>query len=477
MKMNCRWSFLFLVLTSSATLAFSPVVVVQSTHPRGQHVTIARLQSSTPEDDVPTMDWLTESLVRKEGTDAMMGVRVKDGAQDMADDSPFVEEFDRDGGLGEAPLPSTGVSVADEMYRASSEGFFTELVPVVKGFDDDGVKVAQLVTSSTRGSFEPVRYLVGLSKVDSAKGGTKQEDNTMNDFVMIDVPPYSKELHKKMEEYLEQSNGRLSAILVTCRDNIHYDEAPGVFSIRRADLEKWKKVLPHTATIAYRLDIPRDCRELISQRLDGYGPFALEETPTGNGTAIFSFIETGRPLTYAEWDQDLADDILAGKQKPPDDAVDEKIIDDEDLFSPEAIRFREEGRRILAIYTPGRTFGSVSYVFPEIGLCASGFTIPVEDSRNDENLGLGASGPALDCRGYISTSKAGIARQTESARNLIQNYIDRITVLLPSKGDPVFLDGSTTQRRSWLMDIVKQYEKIGTIYEQLGITNQDDLDI
>ena len=477
MNMHYRWSYLFIVLTASATRAFSPVLVVQ--HPRGQHVPNTRLQSSSPEDDVPTMDWLTDSLVRKEGTNAMMGVRVKDGAQDMADDSPFVEEFDRDGGLGDAPLPSTGVSVADEMYRASSEGFFTELVPVVKGFDDSGVKVAQLVTSSTRGSFEPVRYLVGLSKLDSVIGGTKQEDVTVNDFVMIDVPPYSKELQKKMVEYLEQNNGRLSAILVTCRDSIHYDEAPGVFSIRRADLEKWKKALPDTAAVAYRLDIPRDCRELISQRLDGYGPFALDETPIGNGIANFTFIETGRSLTYEEWDQDLADDILAGKKKPPDDAVEEKKVDDEDSYSPEAIRAREEGKRILAIYTPGRTYGSVSYVFPEIGVCASGFTIPIEDSRNDENLGLGATGPALDCRGYISTSKAGIARQTESARNLIQNYIDRITVLLPSKGDPVFLDGSTTQRRRWLMDIVKQYEKIGTIYEQLGITNQDqdDLDI
>jgi hypothetical protein len=306
-----------------------------------------------------------------------------------------------------------------------------------------------------------------------------KENDAINDFVMIDVPPYSKELHQKMQEYLAVNNGRLSAILVTCRDSIHYDEAPGVFSIRRADLDKWLKVLPSTSTIAYRLDVPRDCRELISQRLDGYGPFALDEVPSGPGTTNFTFIETGRPLTYAEWGQELAEDILAGKQTPPDDAVDEGKADDDDLYTPEAIRAREQGKRILAIYTPGRTFGSVCYVFPEIGLCASGFTIPIEDSRNDENLGLGATGPALDCRGYISTSKAGIARQTESARNLIQNYIDRIKVLLPSKGDPVFLDGSAKQRESWLMDIVKQYEKIGTIYEQLGITNrdEDDLDI
>ena len=307
---------------------------------------------------------------------------------------------------------------------------------------------------------------------------------------MIDVPPFSEQLKNDMDQYLRDNNGRLRSILVTCRDNIHYNEAPGVFSIRRADLDQWTKVYPGISVVAYRLDIPRDCRELITQRLDGYGPFALAEEVESDSTATttnFTFVETSRPLTYDEWDPEVSQDVLAGKRMPPDD--DTKPANEEtteqgeveaDPYSPQAIRAREEGKRILAVYTPGRTYGSVSYVFPEIQLCASGFTIPVEDSRNEENYGLAGTGPALDCRGYITTSRAGITRQMESARNLILNYIDRVNVLLPSRGDPVFLDGTTKQRQGFLLDIVNQYEKIGKIYEQLGIVDRDgddDLDI
>lgn len=446
------------------------------------------------------MDWLTKSLAMDEdgSTSAnsnVMGVSVQDGATDMADDSPFVEEFDSEDGLGEAPVPSTGVSVADEMQRAQADHFFTELVPVIKGLDE-GIKVAQLVTSATKGSFEPVRYLVGLSKITSQSkvGGVAEKDSkktrsqskkALNDFVMIDVPPFSKQLKQDMEQYLADNNGRLSAMLMTSRDCIHYNEAPGVYSIRRAELGKWTKAFPEMATVGYRLDIPRDCRELVTQRLDGYGPFALEESNETGDSFNFTFVESGRPLTYEEWDHDVSEDIFAGKVTPPDDAVVEDDPDatltetDEDPYSPKAIRAREEGKRILAIYTPGRTYGSLSFVFPEIELCASGFTIPVEDSRNEENLGLGGTGPALDCRGYITTSNAGISRQMESARNLIQTYMDRFTVLLPSRGDPVYLDGTTQQRQALLLDVVEQYEKIGKIYEQLGITSndRDDLDI
>ena len=90
---------------------------------------------------------------------------------------------------------------------------------------------------------------------------------------------------------------------------------------------------------------------------------------------------------------------------------------------------------------------------------------------------MGRTGPALDCRGYITTNNAGVSRQMESARNLIQSYIDRITVLLPSRGDPVFLDGTLEQRQTVLMGVVAQYEKIGKIYEQLGITSSGDDDL
>ncbi len=471
---SCYLSLIILT-TESVTLCLS-LSSIAYPPPTRRHSSSALLDSSTADDEIPTLDWLTDSLADKERN----GVQLHEGVKDMADDSPFVEEFDADAGLGEAPLPSTGVSVADEMQRTQVDYFFTEIVPVIKGLDE-GIKVAQLVTSATRGSFEPVRYLVGLSKskIPSKKTKTNQAPSTLNDFVMVDVPPFSEQLKQDIQQYLQDNHGRLAAILVTSRDCIHYNDAPGVFSIRRADLDKWTKAYPGMNVVAYRLDVPRDCRELIAQRLDGYGPFAIDDCRSDGNVRNFTFIESGRPLTYDEWDQDVSDDIFAGKRTPPDDSTQDNDPDatlgegEDDPYSLEAIRAREEGKSILAVYTPGRTYGSVSYVFPNIKLCASGFTIPVEDSRNEENYGMDGTGPALDCRGYITTSRTGISRQMESARNLIQNYMDRITVLLPSRGDPIFLDGTTQQRQSVLLDVVKQYEKIGKIYEQLGIVDRD----
>lgn len=431
----------------------------------------------TSKDEIPSMDWLTDSLSnpRRDDDDGASTTR-----SDMTEASPFMEEHDgREGDLGDVPIPTTGISVSDEMEKTQKDRFFTELVPIQNGLDK-GVRAAQIVTSATAGSFEPVRYVVGLSKqkVEDNQGETtitnnKEEATTTDSFVMIDVPPFSEQLKNEIQDYIGP-NGRLSAILVTSRDCIHYDEAPGVFTVRRADLVKWGKAYPDTAIVAYRLDIPRDCRDSVTQRLDGYGPFALaEETQTN-----ITFVETGRPLTYEQWDHDVTQDIFAGKQTPPDDDADDEAStsEEEEDFSPQGIRSREEGKRVLAVYTPGRSYGSVSFVFPEIQLCASGFTIPIEDNRNEENFGMESAGPALDCRGYITTSRAGISRQMESARNLIEPYVDRFNVLLPSRGDPFFLDGDVEERKEVLMEIVDQYEKIGKIYEQLGITSYDDGD-
>jgi hypothetical protein len=94
----------------------------------------------------------------------------------------------------------------------------------------------------------------------------------------------------------------------------------------------------------------------------------------------------------------------------------------------------------------------------------------------DENLGE-PTGPALDCRGYITTSKAGITRQIESARYLINNYCDRFEVILPSRGDPMFLDEKEDKRKSFLLGVIDQYKRIGDIYEKLGITSSDDFDL
>jgi hypothetical protein len=196
----------------------------------------------------------------------------------------------------------------------------------------------------------------------------------------------------------------LRLMLVTNRDSIHYDEAPSVYSTRRADLDLWIMAFPGLRIVAYRLDIPRDCRHAVAQVLDGYGPFALDEEQADLVGGNFTFVETGRPLTLAEWEDDTAQDVLAGKT-PPDDAVTTSESVELD-YTPLAIREREQGKRILAVYTPGFSFGSVSFVFPELGVCCSGFTVPVEDSRFDENEGVGAPGPAIDCRGYLAASKA-----------------------------------------------------------------------
>jgi hypothetical protein len=113
-------------------------------------------------------------------------------------------------------------------------------------------------------------------------------------------------------------------------------------------------------------------------------------------------------------------------------------------------------------------------VASEIQLCTSGYAVPIEDARNEENWGIESAGPALDCRGYITTSRAGIARQMESARNLINTYVDRFNVILPSRGDPFFMDGGIDEQNNDLLDIIYQYDKIGQIYERLGITSYDD---
>ena len=239
------------------------------------------------------------------------------------------------------------------------------------------------------------------------------------------------------------------------------------FSVRKAELPKWKKAFPETAIVGYRMDIPRDCRDSFTQRLDGYGPWALEEQSKSPPT----FKESGQPFTVKEWDPELAQDIMSGKRKPPgtDEEENESDHSVDTPFTPDMIRANEEGKRVLAVYTPGRTFGSMTYIFPELMLCASGFSLPIEDSRIEENHGMDTPGPALDYRGYITTSKAGISRQIDSAKQLVNSYVDRFHIILTARGDPFYLDGNMDDRRQTLLDIMGQYEKVGRIYEQLGI--------
>eukprot|EP00536_Pseudo-nitzschia_multiseries_P000138 jgi/Psemu1/178083/e_gw1.3.216.1 len=386
--------------------------------------------------------------------------------------SPYLEEHSVEGDLGDVPIPTTGLSVSDEMGKTQKDRFYSQLVPI-SGLGK-GVKAVRILSSTTVGAYEAVRYLVRLNRKE-------EEEDDMNlgkdDFVMVDVPPFSEKLLKEMKS-LMGSNGRLSAVLITSQDCIHYDEAPGVFSVRKADLAKWKKAFPEAATVGYRMDIPRDCREFITQRLDGYGPWAMTEDrdETGEIDTSCIFKESGLPFTVNEWDPDMAEDIMSGKRKPPgeeeENEDDNSVIelDANGQFTPDTIRANEEGKRILAVYTPGRTFGSMTYVFPDLKLCASGYSLPLEDSREDENTGMDSPGPALDHRGYITTSKAGMSRQIESAKELIETYADRFEILLTARGDPFYFEGDARDRRKTLLEIMGQYEKLGNIYEQLGIS-------
>jgi glyoxylase-like metal-dependent hydrolase (beta-lactamase superfamily II) len=392
---------------------------------------------------------------------------------------------------GSVHIPSGGISVSDAMEAALLDRFVSSVVPVEtlpKG------SAAHIVTSSTTSaSLEPSRYLVALSCPPLSVQPSQQQQL---EYCLVDVPPFTSQLVEEMNDFMAQSNGKLRLVVVTSRDAIHYDSVSSTdyeTMVRRSDLHKWKSAFPDVSVVSYRLDTPRDCREVVTQVLDGYGPFALDvdsegEASSGDAGATMKFVETGRPLTVEEWDFNVAQNVMSGAQKPPDDDGGDPISvsDDSSLYTPDMIREREVGKRLLAVYTPGHTYGSLSFVFPEVGVCCSGYAIPVEDSRlnqyggdegddeGDESDGFGSNfgtGPILDCRGYITTSRAGIQRQMESARKLIQQYGDRFEVILPSRGDPLlWLPTSVAARKNVLLDIVKQYEKIGTIYEDLGIT-------
>ena len=453
------------------------------------------------------------SSIRKRSTGAFLKVTSLEGPQ-SADNEPALDRLAddainnnplQDAETGNVHIPSTGVSISDAMDEAQKDRFVTTLVPLP---GKSGGVVAQLITTAINSAtLEPLRYLVALSPPSNTTTSTTGSPNdetttipapTTNDYCLVDLPPYSPQLVQQMRQFMGGSAGRLVAILLTSRNAIHNDEdnkSQVMTSTRRAECQAWRQAFPDAALVAYRLDIPRDCRPYVTQVLDGYGPFAWkeeeedgeDETSANNGAVPpknnnATFVETGRPLTYHAWDHSEAQDILNGKLKPEDAAAtntDGLSSTLSDLhYTPESIRQREEGKSILAVYTPGHTFGSVSYVFPEIQMCCSGSTLPVEDPRRSNNDAGGATGPILDCRGYITTSQAGIQRQTESARHLVQTYGDRFTTVLPSRGDPLQFaeDDRPEERQAMLLEMIEQYRRIGQIYEQLGITNDDDDD-
>ena len=390
---------------------------------------------------------------------------------------------------GNVAVPKTGISINDEMTAIQSkENYISRVFPLKvehSNFDSDKaedneennddkyktVAAIQTVTMDSEGD-EPMRYLVALDQYGGTSNGVDENSIEPRFYAMIDVPSYSDDLCQQMKQFMT-NNGVLSHILVTSRDGVHYDESPAVYMTRKSDMIKWKAAFPNVEIVMYRLDTPRDCQDIVTQSLDGYGPWAVE-VGVGEGTADkwTQFNETGRPLTRMEWDEDIQAKVLDDGEVPPDDNdTDTDTTDDDELYTPQAIRKREENKNILAIYTPGHTYGSVTFIFPKVNICCSGHTIPVEDTRSSANLvGLSTTGPALDYRGYITTNSGGISRQIESSRGIINVYGDRFGVVLPSRGPPVSLSHlSLVERQRILHDTLNEYDQLGKVYESMGI--------
>ena len=256
-----------------------------------------------------------------------------------------------------------------------------------------------------------------------------------NEFIMIDVPPYTKELHNDILSFTKKP---LKYILVTNQNSVYYsnnelNDESNYYTKRVSDLENWKSVFPDLEIVMHRIDIPRDCKKYITQVLDGYGPFALQDT----------FVETGRPLTVIPWDDDKLQSF-----------IEEDISEDETQEIAQKREEMEESTDIIAMYTPGHTSGSVCYIFPKLKLCASGFTVPVENKE----------GVRLDYKGYITTNKGGLKRQVESVDEMMNLYGEFVDVILPSRGGVYVLEDEEGMK-----EIMEKFVKVGEIYESLGI--------
>ncbi len=379
---------------------------------------------------------------------------------------------------GNVHIPKTGISINDEMTEMQmTERYLTKVFPL----EVKGVAAIQTVTADTA-SDEPMRYLVPLDDLNGQDDDDEEEENESEDeakeseeetdYAMIDIPPYSDDLKAQMQSFFSKSgNGKLSYILITCQTGIHYNEASSVYITRKSDLRAWKDAFPDVTIAMYRLDVPRDCRGLVTQVLDGYGPWALENKEDSN-TEPRKFEETGRPLTVMEWDEEIQTKVLDEGRLPPDDEEDESDAETEKLYTPEAIKEREASRDILAVYSPGHTYGSVTYIFPKSKICASGLTIPVEDTRAGASL-FGqpmSAGPKLDYAGYLTTNAGDLQRQVESGRHVATIYSDRFEVVLPARGPAVNLAAYNEFERSKLLhEIMDDFAELGRVYNQMGI--------
>lgn len=395
---------------------------------------------------------------------------------------------------GNVNIPKTGISVSDEMTALQcDETYLTKLVPLIDDAVPKGVRAARIDTTiKERKGDEPARYLVPFQPYHD-----QAEHHLSLHYAMVDIPPYSDRLADDIRSFLNRSNGTLTDILITSIDGVHYDESPAVYVTRRSDLGHWKQAFPKAHLTIYRLDAPRECKDLADQVLDGYGPWATtthtnvhnndhsgDDANAATDTPTPRFLETGRPLTRNEWNEEIQHRVLdQGLPPPDDDDDDERNADTEGLYTPTAIKQREQNKDVVVVYTPGHTFGSLSFVFPNVAVCCSGYTLPLEDTRPDAAMGSTMPGPMMDYRGYITTNRGGMNKQIESARFLINVYGDRFRSVLPSRGSPVCLRGDEEdcggekpdcqetidyRARVW-NQLLDDYAEVGRVYDQLGI--------
>lgn len=255
-------------------------------------------------------------------------------------------------------------------------------------------------------------------------------------FVMVDVPKYSQTV---MKQIIKFCNGvQPIAIVITNQNSVYYDDANGSMVIRRSDAIKWAEAFPGIEIVMHRHDIYRDLQKVVTQRLDGYGPWGLNLDTT-------QFVDLRNPL------QEI--DGLDGF---------EMTFDVENYSTPdfEEVNIRENdcSKYFMAVYSPGHSYGSLSLIAPELGGICSGNTFPPISLLDGTNL-------RMDSQGIVTTNRAGITKQVESAKNIISEYVDLFQFMLPARGPLQRFPVDLEQRKHMLNDLINRFEEY-KIYEE-----------
>jgi hypothetical protein len=391
-------------------------------------------------------------------------------------------------------------------------------------------------------------YLLPLSM--SSKDNEESED-CVCDYVMVDVPPFSKELANDIQQFLSKgenenekvaannnnkknsnSRARVAAIFITNKNSICNAASQKIGtgsgtgdqsaeSQSESDLQRWvtefttkqnnknggdvngengSSSSPIIEVIMHRHDVERrqlGNTKLVTQQLDGYGPWEYDLSTTGTDSEDNDkFVETGDPLVLLNWSTEK---IMSLYNDPTVNAT--------AIALKEANKLRKQQRKnnannntkkpakgesgssssgnngitITAVYTPGHTMGSMSYVFDmgdSLKVCCSGNTLPDAASGGRERM---------DQLGSMTTAsnKNGLLRQVESCHTLLNDYIicgdggdetekdDDNTypvAVLPARGEIVSLAHLPPERqKSFWQDRITQFEKLSRVYTNLGI--------